>query len=156
MSGFRLNCGLLRLRWLRPVRSSHADATTVFHASDEWIIAMDILQHDQLDPNDTTPRRALIDSGSRVNLVTQSIVDELGVQYYKHRSGLQTLGPGLIEDNGCVPLLWREQDKPDRTYVTKFHICPPNWVVNFDFLLGKDWIDESKEFGRTTDKRAVL
>jgi hypothetical protein len=117
---------------------------------------MDILQHDQLDPYDTTPRRALVDGGSRVSLVKQFIVDELGVQYYKHRSEIRPLGLDQVEDNGCVLLLWRNQDKPDRIYATKFYICPSNWEVNFDFLLGKDWINESKGFGRTSVGRAVL
>jgi len=137
-----------------PARGSHAGATTTLHASSEWRITMNILQHDQLDPHDTTPRRALVDSGSEISLVTQDIVDELGVQYYRHRSGLQPLGSNLLEDNGCVLLLWRNKHKPDRMYATKFHICPPDWNTNFDFLLGLDWINESREFGRTS-KRVV-
>jgi len=110
-----------------------------------------ILKYGDVGQNNATPRRALLDTGSGVNLVEAQILEELGLDYHRDRSvRLKTLN-GLVETLGCVPILWYNQHDPKKkTYMTNFLVFSAqsapgseDTTVGFDFLLGRDWVEQS-------------
>jgi hypothetical protein len=106
-----------------------------------------ILKYGDVGQNNATPRRALLDTGSGVNLVDAQILKELGLDYHRDRSvKLKTLS-GLVETLGYVPILWYNQHDPTKTYMTNFLVFSARGseetTVGFDFLLGRDWREQS-------------
>jgi len=94
-------------------------------------------------------RRGQLDTGSEISIVTEAILEELGIPFYQFRSTAKAVNRAPIELVGFVPILWRQEgDSPEmaKDYITKFYVMSKKDSTDgadFDFLLGKDWNKES-------------
>jgi len=119
---------------------------------------MHILPTDQEDPeNAVVLRRAFVDTGSDISLVPEATLDQLGIGFIRTRHSARTLSVGDAELIGCLPILWRRAEEPRRDYTTKFYVIPRSNPVDFEFLLGKDWLRESQAYSRAVvNSKAVV
>jgi hypothetical protein len=109
---------------------------------------MHILPTDQEDPENAVDlRRALVDTGSDISLVPEATLDELGIRFVRTKHNARTLSVG-VELIGCLPILWRRAEEPRKNYNTIFYVIPRSNPVDFEFLLGKDWLRDSQALSR--------
>jgi hypothetical protein len=109
---------------------------------------MQILLRGVNGDENTTPRMGVIDTQSDVSLVSQSILTELGYDYYPRDVG-EIFGINQsFFPIGTVPLLWHVFGLPKEIYNTEFYIISEDMEPAFDFILGKQWIAETGALSR--------
>jgi hypothetical protein len=122
--------------------------TTTSEGSDDeplqYIVPMAIHKPGVAEPEHTTPRRGLLDTGSGVNVVSQKVVDELNMMPWYENSQLLTLGDVPFRTIGVVIMRWHVDGRPEKTYNTKFLVIPRDIECAFDFLIGLEWIRRTK------------
>jgi len=99
--------------------------------------------------------RALLDSGSKHSITFRKIVCELGYEpylYQREHRRIETISGQQLTVIGNVRIRWNVLGYPN-IYLVEFVVLEDrdSGEPTFDFLLGRDWIGESKAFIRNTD-----
>jgi hypothetical protein len=119
-----------------------------------WSIEMQIHKQGDNGPESTTPRRGLVDTGSNYELVSERILDELNLEAYLHAvpriTGIE--GPrGGVWPIGTYTLPWHVAGKPEKPYNTEFFVISRKIDCQFDFILGRGWINASGAVRQNSD-----
>lgn len=102
----------------------------------------------------TTTRRAMLDTGAQVNLISEQALVGTGYQVTPASPGgtdlLQSIGRAIIDIKviGTVDLTWHVRNKPHKEYTDIFVVIAGDAAAEFDALLGRHWLEEHKAFKR--------
>jgi hypothetical protein len=110
----------------------------------QYIVSMAIHKPGVTEPEHITPRRGLLDTGSRVNVVSEKVVAELNMTPWYAKNQILTLGDGPVATIGVVVMRWHVDGRPEKTYYTQFSVLPREIECAFDFLIGSGWIRRTK------------
>jgi hypothetical protein len=110
----------------------------------QYVVPMAIHKPGVPEPEHITPRRGLLDTGSRVNVVSQKLVAELNMEPWYEKSQILTLGDGQVATIGVVVMRWHVDGRPGKIYNTQFLVIPEGIECAFDFLIGSGWIRRTK------------
>jgi len=94
-----------------------------------------------------TARRGLLDTGADINLVAAEALDGTGYenQIRPDKLDIQSFGKMELPFNlaGLVRISWHVNGKPQAVYTEDFWVVPRDIKCEFDFLLGRKWIEEN-------------
>ena len=115
--------------------------------TDDAPISIDIMFH---APGDSiSRRRGILDTGSFCNLISTETLSDLGLRASEYTGGpIQPIGQ-VLQPLGKITLRWYVLKK-NVTYKTEFLVIPDD-IANFDVLLGRGWIKQSKALKRNID-----
>ena len=105
---------------------------------------MDIIRPGE---EDTTPRLATVDSGADISIVREEVAQELGFPIFRHELAARALG-GQVRFREYILVPWCIARNSETQYSTRFYILLDDPDVDFDFLLGKDWMSNSDVYPR--------
>jgi hypothetical protein len=95
------------------------------------------------------PVRAIIDTGSYVNIINKEVVTKLDAPVNRlttPTSDLRTLGGNLLRTEGTVMLVLRFTDSPEYTEA-RFHVLSGgDSGLAFDLLLGIEWLKATRTY----------
>lgn len=92
-----------------------------------------------------TPRRALFDKGMELNLISDAARLDLNCSPQPCNDRVESIGQ-LI---GTISLSWHfssnipKADAPSASHRATFHILPKESEVDFDYVLGRPWIEQN-------------
>ena len=99
-----------------------------------------------------TARRGLLDTGVDINLVAEGALDGTGYenQIQPDKILIQSFGkmelPVTLAGFARIP--WHVNGKPQAVYTEYFWVVPRDIECEFDFLLGREWIEETSALQR--------
>ena len=106
-----------------------------------------------------TARRGLLDTGADINLVAEEALDGTGYenQIQPDKFHIQSFGKMELPVTlaGIVRISWHVNGKPQAVYTEYFWVVPRDIECEFDFLLGRKWIEETNALQRN-DKVIVI
>jgi hypothetical protein len=99
-----------------------------------------------------TARRGLLDTGADINLVAEEALDGTGYenQIQPDKFLIQSFGKMELPVDlaGFVKISWHVNGKPQAVYTENFWVVPRDIECEFDFLLGRKWIEETDALQR--------
>jgi hypothetical protein len=99
-----------------------------------------------------TARRGLLDTGADINLVAEEALDGTGYenQIQPGKILIQSFGKMELQVDlaGFVRISWHVNGKPQAVYTECFWVVPRDIVCEFDFLLGRGWIEKTNALQR--------
>lgn len=94
---------------------------------------------------DLSTRRCRMDTGSDVNLISESTVLDLGLPFTRGRyPELTGIGGAQVFPIGALLLRLRMSGHPEITFYERFYVISQDTPALFDALIGRKWIKDNK------------